>query len=270
MHEVLTYGLLPSCPALLFVPRCGKRRKKWKGWMDMAEQTQQAQVVSVRQLCPLVRELILLPLEWKVSFKPGQWVSLHLPVGQRPPLLRAYSMAEPESTTGQIMLAFDRVPRGLGSGYLFTLQEGDKVVMAGPYGRFVLPEHLTQDLLLIARYTGIVPVHCIIKHLFASEPSLKVTLVYSGPNPQELIYHDEFAELALRHPGFHYVPVLLGSDVHAEEDYKPVLETIDSLIGRRKDFLPMICGVKSFVHPLRTYFTGLGFVRKEIRYEIYD
>jgi ferredoxin-NADP reductase len=236
----------------------------------MAVQIQQAQVVDVRQLSPLVRQLTLLPLEWEVSFKPGQWVSLHLPVGQRPPLLRAYSMAEPESSTGHIVLVFDRVPQGLGSGYLFTLQEGDKIALAGPYGKFVLPEQLNQDLLMIARYTGIVPAHCMIKHLLATEQSTNVMLVYAGPKPQELIYHDEFAVLASRHQGFRYLPVLLGGDVNTGEDYKPMMETIDSLIGCRRDVLPMICGVKSFVHPLRTYFIELGFGRRELRYEIYD
>ena len=95
----------------------------------MAVETQRAEVMSIRDLSPSVRELILSPLEHKISFKPGQWISLHLPVGEHPPLVRAYSMAEPQSPTGCLVLAFDRVPKGLGSGYLFMLKEGDKWVM---------------------------------------------------------------------------------------------------------------------------------------------
>jgi ferredoxin-NADP reductase len=236
-------------------------------------QTQEAQVTEVRDLSPLVRELTLMPLGWEVSFKPGQWVSLHLPVGQHPPLLRAYSLAEPQSVSGHLVLAFDRVPRGLGSGYLFTLKTGDKVVLAGPYGKFVLPEPLTQDLLLIARYTGIVPIRCMLKYLFAgaydgdgpvpAEVQRNITLVYGSPHSEEFIYHREFVGLASRYSAFRYMPFPLG-------DSQPVVEAIGPLVKGRRDLLPMVSGIKAFVHPLRTYLTELGFGRKEIRHETYD
>ena len=77
----------------------------------MAEATQQAAVVSVRDLTPSVRELVLLPLEQAIHFRPGQWVSLKLPVGARPPLVRAYSTAEPEAASGHLVLVFDQIGR---------------------------------------------------------------------------------------------------------------------------------------------------------------
>lgn len=236
----------------------------------MAVQTQQAQIVRVRPLAPSVREFTLRPLEWKVSFKPGQWVSLHLPVGQRPPLLRAYSMAEPESETGDLVLALDRVPQGVGSGYLFNLHEGDTVVVAGPYGRFVVPEPLNQDLLLIARYTGIVPLRCIIRSLSRNQLPTKIALVYGASSQQDLVYHEEFVELSSRHNAFRYVPVVLGGNGYTEENYWPVIKAVNSLIVNRSDLLPMVCGIKAFVYPLRKHLAELGFSRKEMRYEIYD
>lgn len=236
----------------------------------MAVETKQAEVLRVRSLSPSVRELILSPLGHRVSFKPGQWISLHLPVGQRPPLIRAYSMAEPQSASGHLVLVFDRVPQGLGSRYLFTLKEGDKVLMVGPYGKFVLPEPLTQDLLLIGRYTGIVPLHCMIKHLFTCQVTQRVTLVYGAPGREDLIYHDEFSRLATIHDIFRYAPTLLGGDKHTEGEVRPEIEVVASMFEGRRDFLPMICGVKAFVNPLRAYFTERGFGRREMRHEIYD
>ncbi len=248
----------------------------------MTVETQQAEVLRIRDLGPWVRKLTLVPLERPISFKPGQWVSLHLPVGQRPPLVRAYSMAEPQSPTGHLVLAFDRVPQGLGSGYLFTLKVGAHVVMAGPYGRFILPEPLGQDLLLMARFTGIVPIHCMLKHLFAQEQSnrqipdnpttskIQATLVYSARRQEDLIYHEEFTALAAHIGSFRYVPILSGGDGHAQDGVQKEIEVIGSLFGGRRNFYPMIAGVKSFVHPLRRHFTGWGFGRKELRYEIYD
>jgi phenol hydroxylase P5 protein len=189
-------------------------------------------------------------------------------------------MAEPQSSSDHLVLAFDRVPQGLGSGYLFTLNPGDKVVLAGSYGKFVMPEPLTQDLLLVARYTGIVPIRCMIKHLFAGAHSggghvtevaqRNITLVYVSPNPQEFIYHGEFVELASQHSTFRYIPLPPGEDGHTENDGQPVIEAIRPLVKGRRDLLPMISGIKAFVYPLRAYFAAMGFGRKEIRHETYD
>lgn len=148
--------------------------------MEMVAPTQQAEVVAVRTLCPSVRELTLQPLQGRVSFRPGQWISLHLPVGQRPPLVRAYSLAEPEIPDGRLVLVLDRVAGGLGSGHLFTLKERDTVLLVGPYGKFCVPEPCTQDLVMVARFTGIVPVRCILRDFLRQEPSRLVKLIYSA------------------------------------------------------------------------------------------
>src|SRR5436309_12235279 len=175
----------------------------------MGEPTQRANVTRARMLSPMVRELVLMPLESKISFKPGQWVSLKLPVGERQPLTRAYSMAEPESSSGELVLAFDRVANGLGSGYLVSVKEGDELVLAGPYGNFTVPLPLTVDLVLVGRFTGIVPIRCILRDLLAGPVARRVTLVYGSPMQTERIYHDELQEMAARHKAFRYLPTVL-------------------------------------------------------------
>lgn len=111
----------------------------------MAEPTQSATVLSVKDLTPHVRQLVLLPKAQKILFQPGQWVSLQLPVGIKPPLNRAYSLAEPPSQTGQLTLVFDRVPDGTGSNYLYGLKPGDELLLSGPYGNFSLPPRLIES-----------------------------------------------------------------------------------------------------------------------------
>ncbi|MBH0180669.1 MAG: hypothetical protein HP490_03065 [Nitrospira sp.] len=96
----------------------------------MAEFTQTARVLSVTNLTPNVRQLILLPATQKLTFQPGQWVSLKLPVGSTPPLNRAYSMATPASPSGELTLVFDQVPQGLGSGYLCRIRAGDELLLS--------------------------------------------------------------------------------------------------------------------------------------------
>lgn len=243
----------------------------------MAVSTQPALVTRTRHLSPSVRELVLQPQEHRISFKPGQWVSLHLPIGDRPPLVRAYTMADPEDESGELVLVFDRVPDGRGSEYLFALEEGAEVPVAGPYGNFTLPDPLPEHLVFLARYTGIVPVRCMIQHLSRVRSAPRLTLLYTAPSKAELIYHDEFLALESQNSTFMYAPGTVSGEVGsaalentegAESHHQ--LKLLESLLGTDRTFFPMACGLKSFVRPLRRYFSECGFGRKEVRYETYD
>ncbi len=233
----------------------------------MAEPTQDAEVVRTRQLTPHVHELILRPSSHSISFKPGQWVSLKLPVGDHPPLNRAYTMAEPESASGHLTLVFDCVPGGLGSTYLTMLRTGDCVLLSGPYGNFTLPDPPARHLVLIARYTGVVPFRCMLTQLFSRKTAPSITLLYSGPDKSELVYHDEFTTFAAQHRQFRYVPVVSHN---LEAEVTTVLATLHSLFETKRDLTLMICGIKAFVRPVRAYFAELGFERKAVRVETYD
>jgi phenol hydroxylase P5 protein len=236
----------------------------------MPPSVQPATLLSIRQLSPCVREFVFLPKQQRISFKPGQFVSLQLPIGPRPPLVRAYSMAEPEQASGEIVLVLDRVPHGLGSEYLFGLHEGDLVMLSGPYGNFVIPDPLTKDLLFLARYTGIVPIRCMLRDLFNRPVPFHVTLIYSSPNSQERIYHQEFLALASAHANFRYLPCVLKPAADRTREERPEIETVTSLFGGRRDFLPLTCGIKAMVAPVRAYLKELGFDRREMRFETYD
>ncbi len=238
----------------------------------MGEPIQLAQVVSARPLTPHMRELVLEPLEHRISFKPGQWVSLKLPVGPHPPLNRAYTMAEPEQPSGLLTLAYDLVPGGLGSHYLSTLKTGDRVPLSGPYGHFVLPDPSTKELLFIARYSGIVPFRCMLTHCFLSSRPVhnRITLLYSAPSWEEMAYHDEFAALASWQTRFRYMPIVLPQNSPPNAEIEAMIERLKPILADGPPTIPMICGIKAFVRPLRTFFTEQGFDRRDVRVETYD
>ena len=234
----------------------------------MAELTQPATVLSVTDLTPHVRQLVLQPKTQRILFQPGQWVSLQLPVGAKPPLNRAYSLAEPPSPTGQLTLVFDRVPNGIGSSYLYGLKAGDELLLSGPYGNFVLPLSFDRDLLFVSRYTGLVPIHCMLKQLAASGPLPQSVLITVGPAESEWLYHDELLALAARYPSFRYVPMVVnGSNQEVVEATVKLLRP--AVIGKPK-VMPLLSGLKGFVRPLRAYLVETGYDRKEVKTETYD
>ena len=234
----------------------------------MAEFTQQATVLSVTDLTPHVRQLVVLPQIQKIPFQPGQWVSLKLPVGAKPPLNRAYSMAAPGTTSGELTLVLDRVIGGLGSGFLYQLKPGDDVHLSGPYGNFTVPEPLDQELLLIARYTGLVPIRCMVKQLYAQRQTGSVLLIAVAPAEEELLFHQELLTLAVTNPGFRYLPLVAAGGEQQGVDL--ALSMLRPLIDNAPKVLPMLCGTKAFVRPLRAYFVHAGYDRKEVKTETYD
>ncbi len=173
----------------------------------MSLPTIQTRITEQRVIAPAVCEIVLQPLGPRIHFAPGQWISLHLPIGPRPPLVRAYSLALPEAPSGELVLCTDLVPGGRGSTYLHQLAVGTELTIAGPFGNFILPEPPPSQLLLAARFTGIVPLRCILRQLAARGwPVSATTLVYSAATPQALVYHAELTALAENEPGFTYFP----------------------------------------------------------------
>ncbi|NGZ10438.1 MAG: FAD-dependent oxidoreductase [Nitrospira sp. LK70] len=234
----------------------------------MAELSQPATILAITDLTPHVRQIVVKPKTSKISFQPGQWVSLKLPVGSKPPLNRAYSMADPSSPDGDLTLVFDRVPGGLGSNYLYGLRSGDEVALSGPYGKFILPQLLDRKLLLIARYTGLVPIRCLLKQIFFAKLQTPVLLIALAPHEDEILFHQEWLTMAMQHPSFRYLPLVAQNG--ESEAVGKTLAMLTPLVKGEPQIVPMICGTKAFVHPLRAYFTERGYDRKEVKIEPYD
>ena len=205
----------------------------------MAEPTQIAEIISLTTLTPHTTELVLRPIEHPLSFKPGQWISLQLPVGDHPPLNRAYSLAEPPSTAGHLTLLFDHV---------------------------VLPDSEPQHLLLIGRYSGLVPLRCMLRALAGHGSLPSSTLIAQAPTTAEQLYHEEFMALAASQSNFRYLPfVNEGPESNAE-----TVDVIKQIAGNGRRVTPMIAGVKAFARPLRALLMELGFDRREVKLETYD
>jgi ferredoxin-NADP reductase len=234
----------------------------------MAELTQPAVVLSTLDLTPHVRQLVLRPQHQKIVFQPGQWVSLKLPVGEKPPLNRAYSMADPSSPYGELTLVFDRVPEGLGSNYLYQLKSGDEIPLSGPYGNFVLPMPLDRELLFVTRYTGLVPVRCLLKQLVAAHAIRSVLLVAVAPSEEELLFHQELLTMAVQSPSFRYLPLVVSGG--QPEAVERTLAMLRPLVEGQPKVIPMISGTKGFVRPLRAALIEYGYDRKEVKTETFD
>jgi NAD(P)H-flavin reductase len=224
---------------------------------------------EVRALAPHVRQLVLAVAGEPLHYQAGQWLSLSLPIGERPPLTRAYSLAEPERSDGRVQLCLDRVPGSQASSYLFGLEPGASIDFSGPYGDFVLPTELTRDLFFVARFTGIVPLRCMLLECDRRGFPCDVTLVMGAARTQDLVYHDELQQMARRSSKLRYLATLLAPEAGWTGEVGTEMSIVHRLLREGTSVVPYVCGVREMVNEVRAVFTEFGFPRREVRSEVY-
>lgn len=244
----------------------------------MSLATQEAEVVEVHQLCPDVRQMVLRPLQHPISFRPGQWISVYLPIDEKP-LVRAYTIAEPPSEKETVALCFDRVKEGAASSYLFGLRPGDRITVSDALGNFVMPADIRAGLVLVTWFTGIVPLRCMLLDMARWDREPPTTLLlYGAPSEDELPYHTELRALEQAHGWFTYVPVISNVGDNLETRIDRVLRHLPTAIKGvfpngigPHDVHPMIAGIRALVLPARAWFVqNLGFLPAQVQKETYD
>jgi phenol/toluene 2-monooxygenase (NADH) P5/A5 len=174
------------------------------------------QVARIEALTPTIKGvwLRLKPGE-TMDFQAGQYVNVHLPEGLGH---RAFSLASPLSSSGEIELNIRIVPGGAGTQWLHhALKVGDELTVSGPYGRFFVRKSAQMPSLFMAGGSGLSSPRSMILDLLAEESPLPITLVYGARHRAELYYHDDFLALTQQHPLFSYVPAL--SDEPPDSDW---------------------------------------------------
>ena len=169
-----------------------------------------AGVVSrIEDLTPTIKG-VWIELEAPITFQAGQYIGLHIP-GET--TTRAFSIASAPAQTREIELNIRHVPGGKGTGWVHEqLRAGDRVSLAGPYGRFFVREsaHQKENLgyLFLAGGSGLSSPRSMVLDLLAAGCNRPITLVNGARQRAELYHHDEFQQLAAQHPQFTYIAAL--------------------------------------------------------------
>ena len=101
------------------------------------------------------------------DFIPGQFVTLDLPIHEKPnKRWRSYSIASCPDDTNVFELVIVLDNNGLGTPYLFNqVVVGSEITLRGPQGVFMLKEPIDEDLVLICTGTGIAPFRSMIQNI---------------------------------------------------------------------------------------------------------
>ncbi len=179
--------------------------------VSLAARQYSSTVARIRDLARGMREVELDLVEpMSMSFHAGQYVQFMRPGTEDDPrpVYRAYSMASPPSLGSRLTLLFQRVEQGASTSYVFeSLQEGDEVVVNGPFGSFFLRES-GRPIVFAAGGSGIAPIRAMLLDMAERHVDRPSSFFYSAHSAADLVYGEDMRELEGRIPGFRFIPVL--------------------------------------------------------------
>lgn len=216
------------------------------------------------------RYWIELPETTSFHFKPGQFVTLDLPIHeQRNKRWRSYSIASMPDGTNVIELLIVFLEGGAGTNYFFNeVEVGTELTIRGPQGVFVLPEDLDRDLFLICTGTGIAPFRSMLHYIDQFQvPHNNIHLIFGCRTKKDLLYHHEMKELEKRIPGFIYHATLSRENWEGHHGY--VHNIYQDLIQHRPNALFMLCGWRNMIDDAKSKLLEMGYDKKHIHLELY-
>lgn len=231
----------------------------------------------IEQRTPTVRSFWLeLPHHEVLDFRPGQFLTLDLPVGQtRRDGWRSYSIAAAPDGSNQVELCIVRLPGGKGTGYLFEGADvGSEVLTKDPAGVFTLPAGpLTHDVVMICTGTGVAPFRAMLQQRLATE-RVDFHLIFGCRTAEDILYREEFEALALEHANFTYSVAVSRENLPATKGMNttkgyvhPVYEA--ACAEAREDVRFYLCGWAVMVDEAKERLLALGYKPGQVIEELY-
>jgi glycine betaine catabolism B len=216
------------------------------------------------------RFFIEVPELEKFDFVPGQFVTLDLPIHEKPnKRWRSYSIASWPDGTNVFELLIVLAENGLGTTYLFNeVTIGSELTFRGAQGVFTLPEHLDKDIFLICTGTGIAPFRSMINYIQLHPIGIKnIHMIFGCRTKNDLLYYDELKEMEQKVPGFHYHPTLSREQWEGHTGY--VHTVYEELCKEKQEAKFFLCGWKLMIDEAKKRIQEMGYDRKAIHQELY-
>lgn len=235
-----------------------------------------AVIRRTEQRSPTVRSFWLeFPDRERLDFRPGQFLTLDLPISERRrERWRSYSIASPPDGSNRAELCIVRLPGGRGTGYLFDeATVGTELFSKEPGGVFTLPEGpLDHEVVMVCTGTGVAPFRAMLLDRLPRERT-NFHLIYGCRRPEDLLYREEFTDLARQYPNFRYTAALSReplptAEFAATSGYvHPVYEAEYAAVRPDRRFY--LCGWSQMVDEAKARLLALGYDERQIILELY-
>jgi ferredoxin-NADP reductase len=208
------------------------------------------------------------------DFKPGQFVTLDLPIADKPnKRWRSYSIASHPNGTNVVELVIVLLEGGLGTHYLFNhVEVGTEVQLRGPQGVFTLPETIDKDLFFICTGTGIAPFRSMMHHIKLHNIEHKnIYLIFGCRKLCDSLYGEELKELTSQVSDFHYIPTYSRENRENEDIQHGYVHAIyQNILNAEKPSAHFyLCGWKNMIDDAKQNIISMGYDKKSIHLELY-
>ncbi len=275
----------------------------------LAAETLTCTVAKTRLLTPHIREITLQTSCDDFSYRAGAFVHVVIPPheirfdeaptadgirkiwpgcngssvsGSNEEIRRAYSLAIPsEESAGRIVLNVRFMPppddsvrdAGVGSGFMWNLNDGDALQIVGPLGDFRATDN-DADMIVIGGGAGMAPLRAIIRdQLRQNGSSRNVEFWYGARTEEDLFYVEEFDDLQNQHERFRWHVVLSGTQadsswsgltgfVHESVRKKVLLDD-----HRYREFEFYICGPPPMLAATRQMLAEYGVPATQVFFD---
>jgi len=227
-------------------------------------------VIRIENETPNTRRFwIQIPELEKFDFIPGQFITLDLPIHEKPnKRIRSYSIASWPDGTNVVELVIVLLEGGLGTNYLFNkIDVGSDLTLRGPQGVFTLDdEDLKKEIFMICTGTGIAPFRSMAHYIkLHNVPHNKLHLIFGTRKKSDLLYYEEMKNLQLEN--FHYIPTLSREEWDGRKGY--VHAIYEELCASKQPALFLLCGWKVMIDEAKKRILALGYDKKSIHQELY-
>lgn len=232
-------------------------------------------LVSARELSPSVRELAFERTDGDLSFEPGQWVNLVMPLDEGKDDRRAYSIASPPGAAARFELAVTRVEDGPFSTKLHELTPGAELRAEGPQGFFTRPKDAGHASLFVATGTGLSPLRSMLLSALEAGAKEPLWLLFGVRKEADVLYSDELRALEAANPNVRVIVTLSqpGDGWTGASGY--VQTHVERLLGELAaaghTAHVYVCGLERMVKAVREVARkGVGLPREQVHSERYD
>lgn len=220
------------------------------------------------------RYCVQVPEVENFDFKPGQFVTLDLPIHEkRNKRWRSYSIASAPDGTNTFELVVVRLPGGIGSAYLFEeIEEGSELLLRGPQGVFTLPDHIDKDLFFICTGTGVAPFRSMLHHINRYNIAHKnIYLVFGCRHVTDCLFGPELKGLENDIEHYYYLPTFSREPEENSLVRRGYVHAIyeELLADKKPPALFYLCGWKQMVDEAKQRLLSHGYESKDILLELY-
>ena len=149
--------------------------------------------------------IFVIELDEPFEYKAGQFVNIKVNG-----VTRSYSIASYDSGKNTFELLIVKLEGGALTTMLFEqIKEGDSLEAKGPYGHFLLPNEIDNDLFFICTGTGLAPFRSMLDLIIQNKIAhRKIYLIFGTRTRGDLLCYDEINKMKESVEGLVYVPVL--------------------------------------------------------------